>query len=83
MSVVQLEPARDGWDDRTVAQMLTLASSRSAEDRQRLLLKVTGLCEAGAPPPGVAPLLADIFLTLTAQAERDIRLALAERLGIR
>ena len=81
MSVVQLEPARDGWDDRTVAQMLTLASSRSAEDRQRLLLKVTGLCEAGAPPPSVAPLLADIFLTLTAQAERDIRLALAERIA--
>ena len=81
MSVVQLEPARDGWDDRTVAQMLTLASSRSAENRQRLLLKVTGLCEAGAPPPSVAPLLADIFLTLTAQAERDIRLALAERIA--
>lgn len=81
MSVVQLEPARDGWDDRTVAQMLTLASSRSAEDRQRLLLKVTGLCESGAPPPTVAPLLADIFLTLTAQAERDIRLALAERIA--
>ncbi|WP_312083940.1 DUF2336 domain-containing protein [Brevundimonas sp.] len=81
MSVVQLAPARDGWDDRTVAQMLTLASSRSAEDRQRLLLKVTGLCEAGAPPPTVAPLLADIFLTLTAQAERDIRLALAERIA--
>ena len=81
MSVVQLEPARDGWDDRTVAQMLTLASSRSAEDRQRLLLKVTGLCEAAPPPPSVAPLLADIFLTLTAQAERDIRLALAERIA--
>jgi len=81
VSVVQLAPARDGWDDRTVAQMLTLASSRSAEDRQRLLLKVTGLCEAGAPPPTVAPLLADIFLTLTAQAERDIRLALAERIA--
>ena len=81
MSVVQLEPARDGWDDRTVAQMLTLASSRSAETRPRLLLKVTGLCEAGAPPPSVAPLLADIFLTLTAQAERDIRLALAERIA--
>ena len=59
MSVVQLEPARDGWDDRTVAQLLTLASSRSAEDRQRLLLKVTGLCEAAPPPPSVAPLLAD------------------------
>jgi len=81
VSVVQLEPARDGWDDRTVAQMMTLASSRSAEDRQRLLLKVTGLCEAGSPPPGGAPLLADIFLTLTAQAERDIRLALAERIA--
>ncbi|MCK6103415.1 DUF2336 domain-containing protein [Brevundimonas sp. EYE_349] len=60
---------------------MTLASSRSAEDRQRLLLKVTGLCEAAPPPPSVAPLLADIFLTLTAQAERDIRLALAERIA--
>nr|WP_314525858.1 DUF2336 domain-containing protein [uncultured Brevundimonas sp.] len=81
MSVVQLEPARDGWDDRTVTQMLSLARSRSAEDRQRLLLKVTGLCEAVAPPPSLAPLLADIFLTLTAQAERDIRVALAERIA--
>ncbi|GAW40086.1 hypothetical protein SH203_00480 [Brevundimonas sp. SH203] len=81
MSVVQLEPTRDSWDDRTVAQMLGLARSRSAEDRQRLLLQVTGLCETAAPPPSLAPLLADIFLTLTAQAERDIRLALAERIA--
>ncbi|MBX4158863.1 DUF2336 domain-containing protein, partial [Lactiplantibacillus plantarum] len=44
-------------------------------------LKVTGLCEAAAPPPNVAPLLSDIFLTLAAQAERDIRLALAERIA--
>ena len=81
VSVVQLEPARDTWDDRTMTQMLTLARSRSAEDRQHLLLKVTGLCEAAAPPPNVAPLLSDIFLTLAAQAERDIRLALAERIA--
>ena len=44
MSVVQLEPPRDAWDDRTVSELLALASSRSADDRQRLLLKVTSLC---------------------------------------
>lgn len=81
MSVVQLEPPRDAWDDRTVSELLALASSRSADDRQRLLLKVTSLCESNPPPPKVAPLLSDIFLALTAQAERDIRLALSERIA--
>ncbi|TFW10853.1 DUF2336 domain-containing protein [Brevundimonas intermedia] len=81
MPVVQLEPPRDAWDDRTVSQLLTLAQSRSAEDRQRLLLKVTSLCEATRPPAEVGPLLSDIFLTLAAQAERDIRLALSERIA--
>ena len=38
MSVVQLEPPRDAWDDRTVSELMVLASSRSADDRQRLLL---------------------------------------------
>jgi uncharacterized protein (DUF2336 family) len=81
LPVVQLEPSRDAWDDRTVSELLTLARSRSADDRQRLLLKVTSLCESMPPPPAVAPLLSDIFLTLTAQAERDIRLALADRIA--
>lgn len=81
MPVVQLEPPRDAWDDRTVSELLALASSRSADDRQRLLLKVTSLCESNPPPPKVAPLLSDIFLALTAQAERDIRLALSERIA--
>jgi len=81
LSVVQLEPPRDAWDDRTVSELLALASSRSADDRQRLLLKVTALCESNPPPPKVAPLLSDIFLALTAQAERDIRLALSERIA--
>ena len=81
MSVVQLELPRDAWDDRTVSELLALASSRSADDRQRLLLKVTSLCESNPPPPKVAPLLSDIFLALTAQAERDIRLALSERIA--
>ena len=81
MSVVQLEPPRDAWDDRTVSELMVLASSRSADDRQRLLLKVTSLCESNPPPPKVAPLLSDIFLALTAQAERDIRMALSERIA--
>ena len=54
MSVVQLEPPRDAWDDRTVSELLALASSRSADDRQRLLLKVTSLCESNPPPPLLA-----------------------------
>ncbi|WP_404415166.1 DUF2336 domain-containing protein [Brevundimonas vesicularis] len=81
MSVVQLEPPRDAWDDRTVSQLLALANSRSADDRQRLLLRVTSLCETTRPPSTVAPLLSDIFMTLAAQAERDIRLALSERIA--
>ena len=81
MSVVQLEPTRAAWDDQTVSQLLTLARSRSADDRQRLLLRVTSLCETASPPAELAPVLGDIFLTLTAQAERDIRLALAERIA--
>jgi uncharacterized protein (DUF2336 family) len=63
------------------ADLLTLARSRSPEDRQRLLLGVVALSEAAGPGAAASPVLSEIFLTLAAQAERDIRLALAERLA--
>lgn len=63
-------------------RLIRLARSRSSEDRHRLLLGVVELCEA-APEAGrpAREIMADVFLTLVAQAERDIRKALADRLA--
>lgn len=70
----------DPRDDFDPSALLNLARSRSPEDRQRLLMAITGLCES-TPTARTAPILGDIFLALTAQAEREIRLVLAERLA--
>lgn len=61
--------------------LVALARSRTVDDRQRLLMGIVALCDS--QPDGVAmpPVLADIFMTLVAQAERDIRRALSERLA--
>ena len=63
------------------ADLLTLARSRAADDRQRLLLGVASLCDAAPPGSEMEPVLSEIFLTLAAQAETDIRQILAERLA--
>ncbi|MBC6982726.1 DUF2336 domain-containing protein [Caulobacter sp. 17J80-11] len=63
--------------------LLLLAQSRQAGDRERLLLAIADLCD-GAPEAGrpeIQALLGDVFMTLVVDAERDIRRALAERLG--
>lgn len=65
----------------SAADLVTLARSRSVDDRQRLLLGVAALCDASRPAEGMAPVLGEIFLTLAAQAERDVRLILAERMA--
>jgi uncharacterized protein (DUF2336 family) len=66
--------------------ILSLARSRQGPDRQRLVLSLADLCEAGlgagerlAAP--VEVLVSGIFRDLVARAERDIRKALAERLA--
>jgi uncharacterized protein (DUF2336 family) len=67
-------------------QILTLARSRQAADRERLMLSIADLCESGRPAgerldPGVEILVNGIFRDLIVRAEREIRKALAERLA--
>ena len=64
-----------------VAELMALAHSRSTDDRERLLLGVTALCEAMPPTESLSPVLSDIFLTLARQAEREIRQVLSQRLA--
>ena len=66
--------------------LLELAKSRAPADRERLLLGIVELCDAGdgaaaMVSPQIHALLNSIFLGLVAQAERDIRKRLAEKLS--
>ncbi len=63
--------------------LIDLARARSGGDRERLLLGVLDLCEntPDAGRPELRDLLGDVFITLSMQAEREIRRALAERLA--
>lgn len=66
--------------------LLDLAKSRSPADRERLLLGIVELCEAGGgeqamAQPQVQALLNSIFLSLVVEAERDIRQRLAAKLA--
>ncbi len=61
--------------------LLALARSRTVDDRQRLLLGIAALCDASPPSGELSPVLADIFLVLARQAERDVRKVLSERLA--
>lgn len=67
-------------------RLMKLASTRSAADRERLLLAIADLCEnaddIGALDTGaVQSLLNDIFMILVVEAERDIRQRLSEKLA--
>jgi uncharacterized protein (DUF2336 family) len=66
--------------------LLELAKSRVPADRERLLLGIVELCDAGdgvsaVVSPQIQALLNSIFLGLVAGAERDIRKRLAEKLS--
>ena len=61
--------------------LLTLAKSRTTDDRQRLLLGIAALCDSTPAGAEVSPVLTEIFLTLARQAEHDIRKSLAESLA--
>ncbi|WP_367576043.1 DUF2336 domain-containing protein [Phenylobacterium montanum] len=61
-----------------------LARSRAPADRERLMLAIADLCGKTRPSPNdpvIQELLGSIFMSLVADAEHDIRLALAERLS--
>ena len=71
----------------TADELLDLARSRAPADRERLLLAIVDLCDAGesatglmSSPPAQA-LLNSIFMSLVVEAERDIRRRLAEKLA--
>ena len=66
--------------------LLELAKSRMPADRERLLLGVVALCDAGdgaaaTASPRIQALLNSIFLGLVVGAEREIRKRLAEKLS--
>ena len=66
--------------------LLELAKSKAPADRERLLVGIVELCDAGdgaavTASPQVKALLDSIFLGLVASAERDIRQRLAEKLS--
>lgn len=83
MSVlVQLSPSRSPGDATApLSELLNLARSRAGDDRQRLLLAITALCENSPPAEEVSEVLGEVFLMLAQQVERDVRRTLAERLA--
>ncbi|MFN3669513.1 MAG: DUF2336 domain-containing protein [Brevundimonas sp.] len=80
MDLVQLVPASRPAPPRP-SDLLALARDPGVDARQRLLLGVMALCDACPPSGAVSPVLADIFLTLARQAERDIRKVLSQKLA--
>ena len=68
-------------------EILGLARSRNLQDRERLLLAIVDLCDAGEGAEAVMrsspvqALLSSIFMSLVVEAERDIRKRLAQKLA--
>lgn len=68
-------------------EILGLAKSRAPADRERLLLAIVDLCDAGdgaralMTSPPIQGLLNSIFMDLVVEAERDIRARLAHKLA--
>lgn len=79
-AVVQMRTSTTPSAANDAFGLVGLARSKTPDDRERLLMGVIGLCEA-APPASTSPVLSEIFLTLAAQAEHDIRRTLSERLA--
>ena len=76
----RLPTPQDGPAPRP-GDLLALARSRTLDDRQRLLMGIAALCDTQPPATELSPVLAEIFLVLARQAERDVRRILAERLA--
>lgn len=64
-------------------ELTALARSRTADDRERLMLGIADLCsiDHATETPEVRALLNDVFLMLVVEAEHDIRRRLAERIA--
>lgn len=74
-------PAANDGPAPKLGDLLALAQSRTVDDRQRLMLGIAALCDAQRPAVELSPVLAEIFLVLARQAERDVRKTLSERLA--
>ena len=83
---------REPWETRLslaakTDDLLNLARSRAPADRERLLLSIVDLCDAGDAAAGlmtsqpIQALLNSIFMSLVVEAERDIRRRLSEKLS--
>ncbi len=68
-------------------ELLNLARSRAPADRERLLLSIVDLCDAGESANSlmssgpIQALLNSIFMSLVVEAERDIRRRLSDKLS--
>ena len=80
-AVVPLQNRLDPEPATSATDLLTLARSKNVEDRRRLLLGISALCDAAPPGEEISPLLSEIFMILARQAERDIRQALSDSLA--
>ena len=83
---------REPWETRLslaakTDDLLNLARSRAPADRERLLLSIVDLCDAGDAAAGlmtsqpIQALLNSIFMSLVVEAERDIRRRLSDKLS--
>lgn len=80
--LAQLIPSRNPEDGTTsLTDLLALARSRTGDDRKRLLLAITTLCDANPPAEEISEVLGEVLLMLAHQVERDVRQILAERLA--
>jgi uncharacterized protein (DUF2336 family) len=80
--LVQLTPSFPPGDEiASLGELLSMARSRSGDDRQRLLLAITALCDANPPAEEISEVLGEVLLMLAQQVERDVRRTLAERLA--
>jgi len=69
-----------------IPQILALAKSRERTDREQLIVSLIGLCEQNqssgeALAEPVERLMNSVFMMLAAEAERDVRQLLSERLA--
>ncbi|MBJ7318374.1 MAG: DUF2336 domain-containing protein [Brevundimonas sp.] len=80
-AVVQLRTSSRTARDLSPQDLVDLARSKAPDDRHRLLMGVIALCESAAPATPLPTALGEIFLTLAAQAEHEIRRQLSERLA--
>ncbi len=81
-ALAQISPSRTVEPETApLGELLTLARSRTGDDRQRLLLAITSLCDTNPPADEISEVLGEVLLMLAHQVERDVRRILAERLA--